>query len=96
MRAFFNSLHLGVATCGSDEHGVPITIKAKKEGITPQDVVDRYNAMMKGAFEEFGISFDHYKIQEPVHTIGVHVPMASRNSGVNTTRKCYLPKRRNG
>ena len=46
--------------CGSDEHGVPITIKAKKEGITPQDVVDRYNAMMKGAFEEFGISFDHY------------------------------------
>ena len=46
--------------CGSDEHGVPITIKAKKEGITPQEVVDRYHAMMKGAFEEFGISFDHY------------------------------------
>jgi len=46
--------------CGSDEHGVPITIKAKKEGITPQDVVDRYNGMMKDAFEEFGISFDHY------------------------------------
>ena len=46
--------------CGSDEHGVPITIKAKKEGSTPQDVVDRYHEMMKGAFEEFGISFDHY------------------------------------
>jgi len=46
--------------CGSDEHGVPITIKAKKEGITPQDVVDRYHGMMKGAFEEFGIAFDHY------------------------------------
>ena len=46
--------------CGSDEHGVPITIKAKKEGITPQDVVDRYHGMMKAAFEEFGISFDHY------------------------------------
>ena len=46
--------------CGSDEHGVPITIKAKKEGITPQQVVDRYNGMMKTAFEEFGISFDHY------------------------------------
>ncbi len=46
--------------CGSDEHGVPITIKAKKEGSTPQDVVDRYHEMMKGAFEEFGISFAHY------------------------------------
>lgn len=46
--------------CGSDEHGVPITIKAKNEGITPQQVVDRYHAMMKGAFDGFGISFDHY------------------------------------
>ena len=46
--------------CGSDEHGVPITIKAKNEGITPQEVVDRYHAMMGGAFEEFGISFDPY------------------------------------
>jgi methionyl-tRNA synthetase len=54
--------------CGSDEHGVPITIKAKKEGVTPQDVVDRYNAMMKGAFEEFGISFDHYsRTSSPQH-----------------------------
>lgn len=46
--------------CGSDEHGVPITIKAKQEGVTPQQVVDRYHAMMKKSFEEFGISFDHY------------------------------------
>jgi len=54
--------------CGSDEHGVPITIKAKKEGVTPQDVVDRYNDMMKGAFEEFGISFDHYgRTSSPQH-----------------------------
>ena len=54
--------------CGSDEHGVPITIKAKKEGITPQDVVDRYHGMMKGAFEEFGISFDHYsRTSSPQH-----------------------------
>lgn len=45
---------------GSDEHGVPITIRAKKEGITPQDVVDRYHAMIKKSFEEFGISFDVY------------------------------------
>ena len=43
---------------GSDEHGVPITIRAKKEGITPQDVVDRYHKIIKDSFEEFGISFD--------------------------------------
>lgn len=46
--------------CGSDEHGVPITIKAKKEGVTPQDVVDKYHKMMGDAFKEFGISFDIY------------------------------------
>jgi methionyl-tRNA synthetase len=46
--------------CGSDEHGVPITIKAKKEGVTPQAVVDKYHSMMKSAFEGFGISFDIY------------------------------------
>lgn len=46
--------------CGSDEHGVAITIKAKKEGISPQAVVDRYHNIMKESFREFGISFDHY------------------------------------
>lgn len=46
--------------CGSDEHGVAITIKAAKEGKTPQQVVDHYHEMMKGSFREFGISFDHY------------------------------------
>ena len=45
---------------GSDEHGVPITIRAKKEGVTPQDVCDRYHKMIKDSFEEFGISFDVY------------------------------------
>ena len=45
---------------GSDEHGVPITIKAKKEGITPQDVVDRFHAILKKSFEEFGITYDIY------------------------------------
>lgn len=54
--------------CGSDEHGVPITIKAKKEGITPQAVVDRYHHMMKKSFEEFGISFDIYsRTSSPIH-----------------------------
>ena len=42
------------------EHGVPITIRAKKEGITPQDVVDRYHTLIKKSFEEFGVSFDVY------------------------------------
>lgn len=45
---------------GSDEHGVPITIRAKKEGVTPQDVVDRYHFLIKKSFEEFGITFDIY------------------------------------
>ena len=46
--------------CGSDEHGVPITLKAKAEGITPQAVVDKYHEIIKSAFAEFGISFDNY------------------------------------
>ncbi|MCD6542953.1 MAG: methionine--tRNA ligase, partial [Flavobacteriaceae bacterium] len=46
--------------CGSDEHGVPITLKAKKEGITPQQVVDKYHAIIKQSFKDFGISFDNY------------------------------------
>ena len=45
---------------GSDEHGVPVTIRAKKEGCTPQDVVDRYHNIIKQSFEDFGISFDVY------------------------------------
>lgn len=57
--------------CGSDEHGVPITIRARKEGITPQAVVDRYHKLIKDSFEDFGISFDIYsrttsKIHEEV------------------------------
>ena len=49
-----------VFVCGSDEHGVPITIKAKKEGVSPQDVVDKYHAIIKQSFQEFGIQFDNY------------------------------------
>ncbi len=45
---------------GSDEHGVPITLKAKKEGVTPQDIVDRYHGIIKKSFADFGISFDIY------------------------------------
>ncbi len=46
--------------CGSDEHGVAISMKAKKEGITPQEVIDKYHAIIKKSFEDFGISFDNY------------------------------------
>ncbi len=46
--------------CGSDEHGVPITIKAKKEGVSPQDIVDKYHAVIQKSFCDFGISFDNY------------------------------------
>ena len=54
--------------CGSDEHGVPITLRAKKEGVTPQDIVDKYNGMIKKAFEEFGIDFDIYhRTSDPLH-----------------------------
>ncbi len=54
--------------CGSDEHGVPITIKAKKEGKNPQEIVDRYHNIIKKSFEEFGISFDIYsRTTSPVH-----------------------------
>jgi len=49
-----------VFICGSDEHGVPITIKARQEGLKPQDIVDRYHNLNKKAFEDFGISFDIY------------------------------------
>lgn len=58
---------------GSDEHGVPITIRAKKEGITPQDVVDRYHKLIKESFEEFGIAFDIYSRT----TSDTHAQMAS-------------------
>ncbi len=54
--------------CGSDEHGVAITLKAKKEGITPQQLVDKYHHLMKNSFEQFGISFDTYhRTSEKLH-----------------------------
>ncbi len=49
-----------ISICGSDEHGVPITLKARNEGVTPQEIVDRYHSINKKAFEDFGIAFDIY------------------------------------
>ncbi|AIM35457.1 methionine--tRNA ligase [Sphingobacterium sp. SG20118] len=57
-----------VYVCGSDEHGAAITIRAKKEGITPQQIIDKYNTQIKESFEEFGIAFDIYhRTSEPIH-----------------------------
>ncbi len=54
--------------CGSDEHGVAISMKAKKEGITPQEVVDKYHAIIKQSFADFGITFDNYsRTSAPIH-----------------------------
>jgi len=54
--------------CGSDEHGVPITLRARKEGITPQEVVDKYHTIIKESFAAFGISFDIYhRTSEKIH-----------------------------
>ena len=54
--------------CGSDEHGVPITIKARQEGVTPQNIVDKFDGMIKESFRELGISFDIYsRTTSPVH-----------------------------
>ena len=59
-----------VSICGSDEHGVPITIKARKEGVTPQDIVDRYHNLIKRSFERLGISFDIYsRTSSPTHAV---------------------------
>ena len=57
-----------ISVCGSDEHGVPITIKARQEGVTPQDIVDKYHNIIKKAFEGLGMSFDIYsRTSSPVH-----------------------------
>ena len=57
-----------ISVCGSDEHGVPITIKARKEGATPQDIVDKYHNIIKSSFERLGMSFDIYsRTTSPTH-----------------------------
>ncbi|MFI3302993.1 MAG: methionine--tRNA ligase [Rikenellaceae bacterium] len=59
-----------ISVCGSDEHGVPITIKAKNEGITPQQVVDRYHNIIKESFVKLGMSFDIYsRTSSPTHAV---------------------------
>ena len=62
--------HDVISVCGSDEHGVPITIKARKEGITPQQVVDRYHEIIEESFRRLGMSFDIYsRTSSPTHRV---------------------------
>ncbi|MBP3355858.1 MAG: methionine--tRNA ligase [Rikenellaceae bacterium] len=59
-----------ISVCGSDEHGVPITIKARREGVSPQDIVDKYHAIIKSSFERLGMSFDIYsRTTSPTHAV---------------------------
>ena len=59
-----------ISVCGSDEHGVPITIKARREGVTPQEIVDRYHELIKRSFERLGMSFDIYsRTSSPTHAV---------------------------
>ena len=54
--------------CGSDEHGVPIMLRARREGVDPQEIVDRYHEQIRTAFSDLGISFDHYgRTSDPIH-----------------------------
>lgn len=75
---------------GSDEHGVPITIKAKNEGVTPQDIVDRYHKIIKDSFEELGISFDVYSRT----TTDIHSETASEFLNDCTTKASSSKKLR--
>ena len=81
---------------GSDEHGVPITIKAKAEGVTPQDIVDRYHNIIKKSFEEFGISFDIYSRLPRFIAKWLPISFGSCTIKVNLSRKsrCNITTRR--
>lgn len=77
--------------CGSDEHGVPVTIRARKEGCTPQEVVDRYNKIIRESFEGFGISFDVFGRT----TSEVHKRRLRTFSARSTTRESLWSRRAN-
>ena len=84
---------------GSDEHGVPITIKAQKEGVTPQDIVDRYHKIIKDSFEELGISFDIYS-RTSSKRITSYLPLFSRScmtrGNLSRRPRCNSTTRRQG
>ncbi|MFB6319430.1 methionine--tRNA ligase [Saccharicrinis sp. FJH54] len=78
---------------GSDEHGVPITLKAKNEGVTPQDIVDRYHGIIKKSFEDFGITFDIYsRTTTPTHydqASGIFKTLYDKGEFIEKTNEQY-------
>ena len=77
-----------VFICGSDEHGVAISIKAKKEGITPNKVINKYHNIIKKSFEKFGISFDHYSRTSSI----IHKTTAQDFFKKMSQKKCFMLK----
>lgn len=77
-----------VFICGSDEHGVAISIKAKKEGITPNEVINKYHNIIKKSFEKFGISFDHYSRTSSI----IHKTTAQDFFKKMSQKKCFMVK----
>ncbi len=77
-----------VFVCGSDEHGIPITLKARQEGVSPKDIVDRYHGINKKAFSDFGISFDIYSRT----TSKIHAETASEFFQTLYDKKIFIEK----
>jgi len=77
-----------VFVCGSDEHGIPITLKARQEGVSPKDIVDRYHEINKKAFSDFGISFDIYSRT----TSKIHAKTASEFFQTLNYKKIFIEK----
>ena len=77
-----------VFVCGSDEHGAAIPIRAKKEGISPQKIIDKYHTIIKKSFEDFGISFDNYARTSSE----IHHKMASEFFNELNTKNIFIEK----
>jgi len=84
---------------GSDEHGVPITIKARQQGVTPQDIVDKYHGIIKKSFEDFGISFDVYsRTSAPIHhetASEFFTELNNKDKFIEKTNKQYFDEENN-
>lgn len=76
--------------CGSDEHGIPITIRAKKEGVTPQDIVDKYHEIIKKSFADLGISFDEYSRTTSKNIMKLHKISSKRFTIKKSSLKKFL------
>ena len=88
-----------IYVCGSDEHGVPITLKAKQENVNPQDIVDKYHKIIKNSFKEFGINFDIYsRTSSKIHhetASDFFKKLYDNNKFIEQTNKQYFDKQEN-